>query len=140
MADQVVTPRNLQGVTADGADNQGGATEALTPPISRPAIKVTRKNIAKIPERHLIENIDPMLTEAFIGLRQKIKDGNVRCIELALHIVNLIKPPGGVTVTNNLLQQNNNKTENTSVSFESLVRKLEKRNLSATNVIDVTPE
>ena len=108
---------------------------------SRPAIRVTRKNIAKIPERHLIENIDPMLTEAFQAVRTRAKDGNMRAIELILQMVNLIKPPGGVTVTNNLLQQNNNEGAGNAVSFESLVRRLEKRDVSTSQtVIDAIPE
>ena len=108
---------------------------------SRPAIRVTRKNIAKIPERHLIENIDPMLTEAFQAVRARAKDGNMRAIELILQMVNLIKPPGGVTVTNNLLQQNNNEGAGNAVRFESLVRRLEKRDVSTSQtVIDAIPE
>jgi len=121
-------------------DQGGGATSEISQ-ISRPA-KVTRRNIAKIPERHLIQNIDPMLAEAFTALRVKIKDGNMQAIRLGMEIVNLVKAPGGINVSQNIFNQQNNNTDNrTAVSFESLVRRLDKRNVSASDVvIDATPD
>ena len=73
-----------------------------------PARKVTRKNLARVQEQHLLANIDPLLRDLFIALTAKVKEKNIQAIRLTMEMANLVKAPGGVTISQTIMQNNSN--------------------------------
>jgi hypothetical protein len=97
--------------------------------------KVTKRNLGRIQEKQLLENIEPMLKESFAALRKGIREGNPKFIELSLQVAGLVsgKAPSIINQINN---RNNNQNDNRSVvvaetntkmSFETIARKLDAR-------------
>jgi hypothetical protein len=112
-----------------------------TPPPALLAKKVTRKNLARVQEKHLLRNIDALMATMFPALIQKLKEGNLQAIRLTAELANLVKAPGGVTISQTILQANSNSADGgAKFSFDALARKLDGRDSSASAVIDVTPE
>jgi hypothetical protein len=112
-----------------------------TPPPALLAKKVTRKNLARVQEKHLLRNIDALMATLFPALIKKVKDGNIQAIRLTAEIANLVKTQGGVTISQTILQANSNSADgSTRFSFDALARKLDGRDSSTAAVIDVTPE
>lgn len=104
---------------------------------------MTRRNLARVQEAHLLQNIDPLLREMFIALTDRVKAGNIQAIRLTMEMANLVKAPGGVTISQTIMQNNSNRAEGGGTySFEALARKLDKRDLDVRNgmVIDATNE
>jgi hypothetical protein len=52
--------------------------------------KVTKRNLGRIQEKQLLENIEPMLKESFAALRKGIREGNPKFIELSLQVAGLV--------------------------------------------------
>jgi hypothetical protein len=112
-----------------------------TPPPALLAKKVTRKNLARVQEKHLLRNIDALMATLFPALIKKVKDGNIQAIRLTAEIANLVKTQGGVTISQTIMQANSNSADGGArFSFDALARKLDGRDSSAAAVIDVTPE
>ena len=114
-----------------------------TPPPALLAKKVTRKNLARVQEKHLLRNIDALMATMFPALIQKLKEGNLQAIRLTAELANLVKAPGGVTISQTILQQNANTADGGArFSFDALARKLDGRDSSAKSgdVIDVIPQ
>jgi len=105
-------------------------------PVATSTTKVTKKNLAKVAEKQLIDNIEPMLIEAFEALRQGVRAKNPKSIELAFQVAGVIQGSKAPSVVANIYNKNrnDNRAEATSASassskttFESLVRRLEAR-------------
>jgi hypothetical protein len=60
----------------------------------------------------------------------------MRAIEMALQVCNLVKGQGGVTVVNQITQNNNNTTVSQTRGFSALVRSLDKRDKVTTTALD----
>ena len=108
-----------------------------------PARKVTRKNLARVQEQHLLANIDPLLRELFIALTAKVKEKNIQAIRLTMEMANLVKAPGGVTISQTIMQNNSNAADGGArFSFDALARKLDGRaaDTRSNRVIDATPD
>ena len=117
------------------------ALQVCTQTPALPSRRVTRKNLAKVQEAHLLANIDPLLREMFIALTEKVKEKNIRAIELTMQMANLVKAPGGVTISQTIMQSNNNSADSgPKFSFDALARKLDGRAANSGSVIDITPE
>lgn len=109
-----------------------------------PSKKLTPRSLARVQQRILLENAEPMLQEAFTVLRQKLRRGDDRALKMVLEINNMVRAPGGITVTQQVLQQNNNKAEANAnaeadakkFSFESLVRRLDAREVQQSTASD----
>jgi hypothetical protein len=97
--------------------------------------KVTAKNLEKFQQDKYLQNVGPMLDEVYTALRTKVKDGNMRAIEMALQVCNLVKGQGGVTVLNQIVQNNNTVQQNTR-GFAALVRSLDSRDMRVTKAND----
>jgi hypothetical protein len=109
--------------------------------VETPRPRITRKGLARLQEKHLLANIDPLLQELYPALTKKVKDGNMKAIELVMQMSNLVKTPGGVNITQTILQQNSNTAGPSNFNFEALARRLDKRDSDAAKgIIDVTPE
>jgi hypothetical protein len=127
------------------ADETAASDQSLevcvqTPPPALLAKKVTRKNLARVQEKHLLRNIDALMATLFPALIKKVKDGNIQAIRLTAEIANLVKTQGGVTISQTMLQANSNSSNSgTRYSYDALIRKLDKQGDSA-SVIDVSPE
>lgn len=111
-----------------------------TPPPALLAKKVTRKNLARVQEKHLLRNIDALMATLFPALAEQLRKGNMQAIRLTAEIANLVKTQGGVTISQTILQANSNSSNSgTRYSYDALIRKLDKQGDSA-SVIDVSPE
>ena len=106
------------------------------------AKKVTRRNLASVQQKHLLRNIDALMATLYPALIEKVKTGNIQAIRLTAEIANLVKTQGGVTISQTILQSNNNTAEGGArFSFDSLARKLDGRDSSSKgDVIDVLAE
>lgn len=115
-----------------------------------PPSRATRRSVAKIHERKYLENIEPMLDEFYAAFRARMRTGNIESLRIGAQILNLIKGPGGINVTTQVLQQNSNNAQASAESgsrksFAALVRKLDAREqvqtrASVADIFDVIPE
>lgn len=138
------------------------AEEKLTPPTpfgeKAPRKKITSRNIEKYSREMYFENISKVVEAAYPKLVEKIKDGNMKALEMGLQIANILKPVSGVSVVNQIYNKNDNQNLAAAqgnsggeapggiVSFESILRRLEvKDGMNAAlpaatgSVIDITP-
>lgn len=73
-----------------------------------------------------------MLQETFKAMRQKVRNGDSKIIEIVLQLHGLIASNKGTSVTANIIQSNSNRAEAVASNcigkgFDSLVRKLDSR-------------
>lgn len=98
---------------------------------SRPHKRLTKKTLAKRQEQVFLDHADEMLDLMVKGIKMRLKEGNVEILKKTMEMVNWVQAPRGISIVNQLAQQNNIKADNAQadgiVYFESLVRRLADR-------------
>lgn len=133
-----------KGITSPEPEDEV-ALKSLEQKFSR---KITKKNLAKFQTEILLEQIEPLLTEAFAAIRRGIKDGSAKHIQMALEVTGLMNSAKSPSVITNVYAKSesrsevNNTTNEVTVvnSFESLARKLDARDTAAKagQIIDIS--
>lgn len=111
--------------------------ESPKPP-NKKAIRPTAKNLERLQQQWYLENIAKLVGACYPQLIDKIKDGNVKALEMGLKVANILKPDNGISVVTNLYNRTNTQIANVQQgdrpegiqSFESILRRLELQDAS----------
>jgi mannose/fructose/N-acetylgalactosamine-specific phosphotransferase system component IID len=85
--------------------------------------KVNKNNLPNYQERMLLLFAPHIIPETMKSIYSQVKEGNKDAIQLALQIYNFIQRQGGVSVVNNIFNQNNNSSANER-AFDAIARRL----------------
>ena len=99
----------------------------------RKKVQVTLANIEKFQQKKYCENIADLVNAAYPMLIEKIRDGNMKALEMGLQVANVLKPQNGISVVTQIYNKNQNAvttapsgdTPDGVRSFESIIRRLE---------------
>jgi hypothetical protein len=110
--------------------------------------KVTLSNIEKFQQKKYCENIADLVNAAYPMLIEKIRDGNMKALEMGLQVANVLKPQNGVSVVTQIYNRNQNVAvapseegpSQSTQSFEGILRRLESTDSPRNAMVDVTPQ
>lgn len=101
---------------------------------------ITKENIGEYEESELVRNAPVAIPKLFEALNRQVEKDNIKAIELYLGIYGYVAKGSGISIINNVNQNNVNASANPAY-FESIISKMEDSERRRTaQVIDVTPE
>lgn len=113
---------------AEADPSQEGTALTFTGPL-------TRDSLSEYSEAQLIRNAKRVIPRAFKALAKLVEQGDRKALELALATYSYIGKGGGVTIVNNVLQQNgyggaSHVDRKQEVYFEGLIRAMDQQDQS----------